>query len=143
MAELEPAKGDLPNRRARQGLKTGEFRHQESGGSNMQEPSEYKSRTLVAGFLLGLLLPSTTMEDEKLGEAADAVKVKAAETGEEALDRGKRVAQEVAESAAQTAKESGGQHAGELAGSARGRAAEAAETARSSTEPQSGVGRKS
>jgi ElaB/YqjD/DUF883 family membrane-anchored ribosome-binding protein len=93
---------------------------------------------VAAGFLLGLLLPSTPMEDEKLGEAADAVKVKAAETGEEALDRGKRVAQEVAESAAQTAKESGGQHAGELAGSARGRAAEAAETARSSTEPQSG-----
>jgi ElaB/YqjD/DUF883 family membrane-anchored ribosome-binding protein len=93
---------------------------------------------VAAGFLLGLLLPSTTMEDEKLGEAADAVKVKAAETGEEALDHGKRVAQEVAESAGQTAKESGGQHAGELADSARGRAAEAAETARSSTEAQSG-----
>jgi ElaB/YqjD/DUF883 family membrane-anchored ribosome-binding protein len=93
---------------------------------------------VAAGFLLGLLLPSTPMEDEKLGEAADAVKAKAAETGEEALDRGKRVAQEVAESAAQTVKESGGQHAGELADSARGRAAEAAETARSSTEPQSG-----
>lgn len=92
----------------------------------------------AAGFLIGLLLPSTPMEDEKLGEAADTVKAKAAETGEEALSRGRQVAQDVAQSASQAATESGSQHASELADSARQRAAEPTDTARSSAQPESG-----
>jgi ElaB/YqjD/DUF883 family membrane-anchored ribosome-binding protein len=88
----------------------------------------------AAGFLVGMLLPSTRLEDERLGEAADAVKAKAAETGQEALSRGQQVAQDVAQAAAQTAKESGSRHAGDLADSARGNAAEAADTARSSVQ---------
>jgi ElaB/YqjD/DUF883 family membrane-anchored ribosome-binding protein len=86
----------------------------------------------AAGFLVGMLLPSTRLEDERLGEAADAVKAKAAETGQEALSRGQQVAQDVAQTAAQTAKESGSQHASDLADSARGNASEAADAARSS-----------
>jgi ElaB/YqjD/DUF883 family membrane-anchored ribosome-binding protein len=86
----------------------------------------------AAGFLVGMLLPSTRLEDERLGDAADAVKAKAAETGQEALSRGQQVAQEVAQTAAQTAKESGSQQAGDLADSARGNASEAADAARSS-----------
>jgi ElaB/YqjD/DUF883 family membrane-anchored ribosome-binding protein len=57
------------------------------------------------GFLAGLAVPSTRVEDERLGPVADQVKDKVKETGQEALDRGKQVAQEVASSAADTAKQ--------------------------------------
>ena len=70
------------------------------------------------GFLAGLLLPSTRMEDEKIGPMADQVKDQIKETGQEALERGKDVAQQAAE----TAKEAGQQHADELKGSAQERA---------------------
>jgi ElaB/YqjD/DUF883 family membrane-anchored ribosome-binding protein len=82
---------------------------------------------VAAGFLLGLLLPSTPMEDEKLGDAADAVKAKAAETGQEALEHGTQVAQDVARTAKETAKESGGQHADQMKETAQQKAAEAAD----------------
>ena len=61
----------------------------------------------AVGFLVGLALPSTPVEDEKLGPMADDVKDKAQETGREALERGKKVAQEAAEAAKETAQESG------------------------------------
>ncbi len=41
------------------------------------------------GFLAGLAVPSTRVEDEKLGPVADQVKDRDKETGQEALDRGK------------------------------------------------------
>jgi ElaB/YqjD/DUF883 family membrane-anchored ribosome-binding protein len=85
----------------------------------------------AAGFLLGLLLPSSRMEDERIGGAADAVKSKAAEAGQEALSRGQQVAQEVAQTASQTAREAGSQHATELTDTARQKASEAADEARS------------
>ena len=85
----------------------------------------------AAGFLVGLLLPSTQMEDEKLGQVADTVKAKAAETGQEAMERGKQVAQDVAQTAQQTAKESGSQHASELSQTAQQKASEAADDTRS------------
>lgn len=84
---------------------------QRAKGMAQENPLALAVGVVAAGFLLGLLLPSTRMEDEKLGQAADTVKAKAAETGQEALERGKQVAQEVAQSAQQTAKESGTQHA--------------------------------
>jgi Protein of unknown function (DUF3618) len=70
------------------------------------------------GFLAGLVVPSTRVEDEKLGPVADQVKDKVKETGQEALDRGKQVAQEVASTAADTAKEKTQEHGQELAESA-------------------------
>ncbi len=91
---------------------------------------------VAVGFLVGLAVPSTRIEDERLGPAADTLKQKAAETGQEALSRGKQVAQDVAQSAAQTARESGGQHASELADSAKENAAEAKEGAQSSIQSQ-------
>jgi gas vesicle protein len=71
------------------------------------------------GFLAGLAVPSTRVEDERLGPVADQVKDKVKETGQEALDRGKQVAQEVASSAADTAKQTTQEHGQELAESAR------------------------
>jgi hypothetical protein len=66
---------------------------------------------LAAGFLAGMLLPSTRVEDERVGPIADEVKEKALETGQEAIDRGKDVAGQVAEQAVETAKEAGHEQA--------------------------------
>ena len=79
---------------------------------------------VAVGFLAGMLVPSTRVEDEKLGPMADDVKDRAKQTGQEALDRGKQVAQD----AAQTAKESGQQHAQELGSSAQEHAQQAMPT---------------
>ncbi|MEA2467651.1 MAG: hypothetical protein QOJ57_1777 [Thermoleophilaceae bacterium] len=73
---------------------------------------------VAVGFVAGMLIPSTSVEDEKIGPMADQLKDKARETGQEALEHGKQVAQDVAESAQETVKESGQQHAQELASSA-------------------------
>jgi hypothetical protein len=71
------------------------------------------------GFLAGLVVPSTRVEDEKLGRVADQVKDKVKETGQEALDRGKQVAQEVASTATETAKEQTQEHGQDLADSTK------------------------
>jgi hypothetical protein len=74
---------------------------------------------VAIGFLAGLAVPSTRVEDEKLGPVADQVKDKVKETGQEAVDRGRQVAQDVASTAADTAKQSAQEHGQQLAGSAR------------------------
>jgi hypothetical protein len=71
------------------------------------------------GFLAGLAVPSTRVENERLGPVADQVKDKIKETGQEALDRGKQVAQEVASSAADTAKQRTQEHSQDLAQGAK------------------------
>jgi hypothetical protein len=71
------------------------------------------------GFLAGLAVPSTRVENERLGPVADQVKDKIKETGQEALDRGKQVAQEVASSAADTAKQRTQEHGQGLADTAK------------------------
>jgi hypothetical protein len=73
----------------------------------------------AVGFLAGLAVPSTRVEDERLGPVADQVKDKVKETGQEALERGRQVAQEVASTAAETAKDKTQEHGQELADSAK------------------------
>jgi ElaB/YqjD/DUF883 family membrane-anchored ribosome-binding protein len=67
----------------------------------------------AVGFVVGLLIPSTRVEDERLGEMSDRVVDAAKETTGEAVERGKQVAQE----AADRAKESGREEGQELASS--------------------------
>jgi len=80
---------------------------------------------LAAGFLVGMLLPSTRVENEHMGELADDVKERVKDTGQEALEHGKEVAQDTAQaamegargaaqSAIETARQSGQEHAEEL-----------------------------
>jgi hypothetical protein len=78
----------------------------------------------AAGFLIGMLLPATRIEDERIGGVADQVKQQAMDVGQEALERGREVAQEAASAAAETVKESGAEHGRELAESARDGAAD-------------------
>ncbi len=65
----------------------------------------------AVGFVAGLLVPSTSMEDEKLGDMATKMKDTVRETGQEALERGKDMAQ----SALETVKEEGAEQSRELA----------------------------
>ena len=76
-----------------------------AAGMAKENPLGLAIGAAALGFLAGLAVPSTRVEDEKLGPVADQVKDKVKETSQEALDRGKQVAQEVASTAADTAKE--------------------------------------
>jgi ElaB/YqjD/DUF883 family membrane-anchored ribosome-binding protein len=87
------------------------------------------------GFLAGLAVPSTRVEDEKLGPVADQVKEKAKQTGQEALERGKQVAQEAASSAAETVKQRGQEQGQDLAASAKQSAQEVGDQVRQPTNP--------
>jgi Tfp pilus assembly protein FimT len=62
------------------------------------------------GFLVGLAVPSTRVEDERLGTVADQVKDQVKQTGHEAVERGRDVVQQAAGSAVETAKQQGQQH---------------------------------
>ena len=88
-------------------------------GMAMENPLGLAIGAAALGFLAGLAVPSTRVEDERLGPVADQVKDKVKETGQEALDRGKQVAQEVASTAADTAKEKTQEQGQELADSAK------------------------
>jgi len=91
---------------------------QQAVGIAQENPIGVALGGVAVGFLVGLALPSTKIEDQRLGEASDGLIEKAKETGQEALQHGKQVAgdvaQQVAETATETAKESGQEHAEEL-----------------------------
>jgi uncharacterized protein DUF3618 len=84
-------------------------------GLAQENPLGLAVGAVAVGFVAGMLVPSTRVEDEKLGPVADQVKQRAAETGQEALEHGKQVAQDVAEHGKESAKE----HASEVGSSAQ------------------------
>lgn len=80
---------------------------------------------VAVGFLAGMVMPSTRVEDERVGPVADQAKEKAREAGEEAVERGKAVAQETAQTAVETAREKGSPQAQELGQSTQSKVDEA------------------
>jgi ElaB/YqjD/DUF883 family membrane-anchored ribosome-binding protein len=90
-----------------------------AAGIAQENPLGLAVGAAAAGFLIGMLVPSSRVEDEKLGPMADRVKEQAKETGQEALERGKEVAQSAAQSAADTVSEEGQKHGEQLAESAK------------------------
>jgi ElaB/YqjD/DUF883 family membrane-anchored ribosome-binding protein len=88
---------------------TGDVKRQARRAKSVAEenPLGLAVGAVAVGFLAGMLLPSTRVEDERMGSLSDDVIERAKETGQEALERGKQVAQDAAE----TAKESGREHA--------------------------------
>ena len=88
-------------------------------GIAQENPLGLAIGAVAVGFVGGLLIPSTRVEDDKIGPMADQVKDKAKETGQEAIDRGKEVARQAADSAKETAQETGREQADGLKESAR------------------------
>ena len=74
-------------------------------GIAQENPLGLAVGSIAIGFLAGMLLPSTQVENEKLGPVADSVKETAMQTGQEALEHGKQVAQEVASTAQEHVQE--------------------------------------
>jgi ElaB/YqjD/DUF883 family membrane-anchored ribosome-binding protein len=94
-------------------------RARQAAGLAQENPLGLAVGAAALGFLAGLLVPSTRVEDERLGPVADQVKDQVKETGQETLERGKQVAQEATRSAVRTAKDRGQEHGQDLAASAR------------------------
>ncbi len=80
----------------------GDVKHAARRGAGIaqENPLGLAIGSIAVGFLAGMLIPTTNVENEKLGPVADQVKDQVMETGQEALERGKQVAQEVASTAA-------------------------------------------
>jgi len=93
-------------------------------GVSRQNPLGLAIAGAAVGFVAGTLLPSTSVEDERLGEMSDEVGEKAREAGQEALDRTKGVAREAVDNARQTVEERSGDEAQEMASSLRDKAQE-------------------
>ena len=88
---------------------------------------------VAVGFLVGTLLPSTRVENERLGEVSDRVVDAAKETAGEAVERGKQVAQDATQAATEKAKESGREQSEELTSRLQERAQEVTDDGSGST----------
>ena len=114
------------------------------GASVAQEnPLGLAIGSIAVGFLAGMLIPSTRVENEKIGPMAEQVKEQAMQTGQEALEHGKQVAQEVAstvqdhaqqakDEVKQTAQQSAQEHGEQLKQTAQENAQQIREQAPSS-----------
>ena len=72
----------------------------------------------AVGFLVGSLLPSTDIENERLGDLSDQLKQTAQNTGGQILQQGKAVVRDTIEAAKDAATQSAMQHGQEVAQSA-------------------------
>jgi len=93
VADATPSTGDM-KQAARRGA-----------GIAQENPLGLAVGSIAIGFLAGMLIPTTDVENEKLGPVADQVKDQVKETGQEALERGKQVAQEVASTAQESVQQ--------------------------------------
>jgi Protein of unknown function (DUF3618) len=102
-----------------------------SAGIVKENPLGLAIGSVAVGFLLGMTLPTSRIEDERLGPLSDQVKDQVREVGGEAIEHGKELAQDAAQAAADTAKETGREHATDLQTSVGESARETVEQARS------------
>lgn len=99
------------------GALTSQARHkgQQAVGIAQENPLGLAVGSVAAGFLLGMVVPSTKVEKQKIGPVAQDVKQKAMETGREAAERGRHVAEETMK----TAQEEANKVAQDVKGAAR------------------------
>lgn len=106
-------------------------------GVAQENPLGLAVGAVAVGFLAGMLIPSTRVENEKIGPMADQVKDQISSTAQEAVEHGKAVVSETASSAAdaakQTAQEQGKEHASQLQDSAQESAQQVRESAPTSS----------
>ena len=105
---------------------SGDVKHgaRQAAGMAQENPLGLAIGAAAVGFVAGLAVPSTRVEDERIGPMADQIKEKARETGQEAVERGGEVVQQTVESAKETAREAGQEQAQEMRGSVQEKAQE-------------------
>jgi gas vesicle protein len=81
-----------------------------AAGVAQENPLGLALGAVAIGFIGGLLVPATRIENEKIGDVADQVKDQVRETAQTALDHGRQAAQEAGQAAAQAVKETGAEH---------------------------------
>lgn len=97
-------------------------------GMAQENPLGLAAAAAAVGFVAGSLLPSTRVEEERIGPVASQTRQQVSELASEAVEHGKQVAQDTVQAAAETASESGQQHAQELKRSAEESASQATPT---------------
>jgi len=102
--------GDAAGSLSSTATSTGTALREQSGRLNDAILSHFRDQPLVGGALafavgaaIGAALPHSQQEDEVLGEAADAIKAKAATQIDQAVDRGKEVASDMVDKAVSVA----------------------------------------
>ena len=68
-----------------------------AAGLAQENPLGLAVGAAALGFLAGMIVPGTRVEDERVGPMADRVKDQAREAGQEALEHGRQVARETGE----------------------------------------------
>jgi Protein of unknown function (DUF3618) len=100
-------------------------------GVAQENPLGLALGALAVGVLVGMIVPTTRVEDERIGPMADQVKDQMKDTAQTAVEHGKQLAQETAQQASQTAKERGREHAGRVADEASSKAQETGDQVKS------------
>jgi gas vesicle protein len=93
-------------------------------GISKENPLGLALAGAAMGFVVGTLLPNTSVEDEKLGQASDQVTETVKEAGQEALERGKSVAKDAVGAATDAVQDSSSQQADEMSSSLQEKAQE-------------------
>jgi hypothetical protein len=93
-----------------------------AAGVAQENPMGLAIGSVAVGFLLGMLVPATRLENERIGPVADQIKDKAKEAGQEAFSHAREVGQEVAQSAVETAKSSAQEHGQQVGSSVQDKA---------------------
>jgi uncharacterized protein DUF3618 len=91
-------------------------------GVSKENPLGLALAGAALGFVVGTLLPTTEVEDQKLGEVSDEVTQKAKDAGQEALERGKNVAEDALHAATDSAQTRGRDEAAKLKSSVQDKA---------------------
>lgn len=99
VSEATPSTGDV-----KQGAR-------QAAGVAKENPLGLAIGAVAIGFLGGLLVPATRIENERIGPLADDLKDQVKDTAQTVVDHGKEAAQDAAQAATQAAKEAGQEHA--------------------------------
>jgi ElaB/YqjD/DUF883 family membrane-anchored ribosome-binding protein len=102
---------------------------QQAAGIVQENPLGLAIGSAAVGFLAGALIPSTKIEDERIGPVADQVKEQAKQTGQEAIEHGRQIAEETAQTAGQKAHEAVAEVRDKAQDSAQAHAQDMTETA--------------
>ena len=102
---------------------------QQAVGIAQENPLGLALGSVAIGFIAGLFVPASRVENERLGPIADELKEQVAQTGQEALAHATAVAQDTAAAALDAAEQSGQEHLEQLKESAQESVEQIKETA--------------